>query len=59
MRVLLVEDDLSIARSLDTALTHEGFTVDAVATLGGSMDSSEVVAQAFITFLRAVRPPRM
>jgi DNA-binding response OmpR family regulator len=32
MRVLLVEDDLSIARSLDTALSHEGFTVDAVAT---------------------------
>ena len=32
MRVLLVEDDLSIARSLDTALSHEGFTVDSVAT---------------------------
>ena len=32
MRVLLAEDDLSIARSLDTALTREGCTVDAVAT---------------------------
>ena len=32
MRVLLVEDDLSIAKSLETALNNQGFTVDAVAT---------------------------
>ena len=32
MRVLLVEDDLSIARSLETALNNQGFTVDAVTT---------------------------
>ena len=53
MRVLLVEDALSIAKSLDTALTHEGFTLDGVATLGVTMDSPEVVAQAFITFLKS------
>jgi len=32
MRVLLVEDDLSISRSLEKALSNEGFTVDAVNT---------------------------
>ena len=32
MRVLLVEDDLSISRSLEKALSNEGFTVDAVIT---------------------------
>ena len=32
MKVLLVEDDLSIARSLETALNNQGFTVDAVTT---------------------------
>ena len=32
MKALLVEDDLSIARSLETALNYQGFTVDAVTT---------------------------
>ena len=32
MRVLLVEDALSIAKSLETALNNQGFTVDAVTT---------------------------
>ena len=32
MKVLLVEDDLSIARSLKTALNNQGFTVDTVTT---------------------------
>jgi DNA-binding response OmpR family regulator len=32
MKVLLVEDDLNIAKSLETALNNQGFTVDAVTT---------------------------
>ena len=32
MKVMLVENDLSIARSLETALNNQRFTVDAVTT---------------------------
>jgi DNA-binding response OmpR family regulator len=32
MKVLLVEDDLNIAKSLETALNNQDFTVDAVTT---------------------------
>ena len=41
MRILLVEDDETIAEPLQRALTNEGFDVDRVATGGGAIDASE------------------
>ena len=41
MRILLVEDDETVAEPLRRALVHEGFDVDRVATGAAAVDASE------------------